>query len=139
MAAAKDAEAAEEPNKETKETKSEETLEVNKKRTQANMFSECQTEQEKLKINETKSKSNLSKTNNLAATLQEQSAVQYVAKLRAKLVADSNARMGAAKITVTKVVIKSQQVGPVQRPLTASYVGSRVSHKDVKDVEDVEG
>ena len=60
-----------------------------------------------------------------------------MAKLRAKLVAGSNARMAAAKITVTKVVKKSQQVGPVQRPLTASFVGSRVLHKEVKDVEDV--
>ena len=40
--------------------------------------------------------------------MQEESAVQYVAELKAKLVADRNIRMAAAKLTVTKVEMKSQ-------------------------------
>ena len=46
----------------------------------------------------------------------EESAVQYVTKLKAKLITDRNIRMAATKPTVAKVVMKSQQVGHVKRP-----------------------
>ena len=59
---------------------------------------------------------NLSKINNSASKMQGESAVQYVAKLKAKLHADRNARMAAAKPTVAKEVVKSQQVDHVKLP-----------------------
>ena len=65
---------------------------------------------------EKETKSNLSKTNNLTTKMQEESAVQYVAKLKAKLVADRKTRMAATKLMATKVVVKSQQVGHVKLP-----------------------
>jgi hypothetical protein len=48
--------------------------------------------------------------------MQEESAAQYVAKLKEKLVADRKTRMAAAKLTVTKEVVKSQQVGHAKLP-----------------------
>ena len=70
--------------------------------------------------------------------MQEESAAQYVAKIKAKLVADGNIRMAAAKLPVTKVVVKPKQLNPVQPPWkvpprTAPYIGPQVLHKDVKD------
>ena len=61
-------------------------------------------------------KTNPSKTINLTTKMQEESAVQYVAKLKAKLVADRKTRMAATKLTVTKVVVKQQRVNHVQPP-----------------------
>ena len=64
----------------------------------------------------------------------EESAVQYVAKLKAKLVANRKIRMAAEKLTVTKVVMKSQQVGHVKLPpKVAGFIGPR----DAKYVEDM--
>ena len=60
----------------------------------------------------------------------EELAVQYVAKLKAKLVADRKTRMAAAKPTVAKVVTKSQQVGPVKlTPKTADLSAHRCYKK----------
>ena len=66
-------------------------------------------------------KSNLSKT----PKMPEASAVQYVAKLKAKLIADRNTRMAVTKPTATKVVVKSGLVGPVRKepPRTAGFIG----------------
>ena len=71
--------------------------------------------------------------------MQKESAAQYVAKLKAKLVADRNTRMAATKPTATKVVVKSQLVGPVRKepPRTAGFIGPRELHKGVKYLEDV--
>ena len=66
----------------------------------------------------------------------EEQAVQYVAKLKANLVADRKTRMAATKPMVAKVV-KFQQVGHVKLPpQTAEFISPQVLHKDVKDVED---
>ena len=60
--------------------------------------------------------------------MQEESAAQFVAKLKEKLIADRNTRMAAAKPTVAKVVVKSQQVGHVKLPPgTAGFIGPQVS------------
>ena len=98
---------------------------------------EKEDKEEKEEKEESKSKSNLIK----ATKMPEESAVQYVAKLKAKLIADRNIRMATTKPTATKVV-KSQQVNNVQPPrkippIIAGYIGPKVLHKDVKDVDDV--